>query len=402
MENLSYPLPRPAALEPPAEWAELRQRCPVAHVTMPSGDQATLLTRYADVRQLLSDNRFSRLLNAPDAARLSDTDSGGVFNSEMASVLPQTGPGHERWRRMISKWFTAKRMTALRPGIEAMAEQLIDEMLAKGHPADLKAGLAFPLPVWVICDLLGVPETDRDRFSHWSDSLLNLTRYTQQEMETAQREFSAYMAGHIAARRRDPGDDLLSELVRATDAEGRGLSDAELVATGQGLLIAGHETTANQINMFLLTLHEYPEQLGRLRAHPEVIPQAVEELMRFAQLGAVGAGLPRVTTEEVELGGVLLPAGAAVIPVMTAANRDPAAVTDPDRLDVTRPQTAHLGFGAGVHHCLGAQLARMELQEALRGLLGRLPRMELVTPVDELVFKDGMVVRSLHALPVRW
>jgi cytochrome P450 len=142
--------------------------------------------------------------------------------------------------------------------------------------------------------------------------------------------------------------------------------------------------------------------LERLRADREVIPQAVEELMRFVQLGAGGTGLPRVTTEEVELGGVRIPVGAAVIPAMTAANRDPAIVPDPDQLDVNRPQTTHLGFGAGVHHCLGAQLARMELQEALRGLLGRMPRLEIAAPVDELNFKDGMIVRSLRALPVRW
>jgi cytochrome P450 len=168
------------------------------------------------------------------------------------------------------------------------------------------------------------------------------------------------------------------------------------------LLVAGHETTANQINMFLLVLHENPEQLRRLRADLGMIPQAVEELMRFAQLGSSGGGLPRVTTEEVELSGVRIPAGEAVIPVITVANRDPALTPDPDRVDVARPLTTHLGFGAGVHHCLGAQLARMELQEALRGLLGRLPRMELAVPVAELTFKNGMIVRSLQTLPVRW
>jgi cytochrome P450 len=231
--------------------------------------------------------------------------------------------------------------------------------------------------------------------------VLGDTSRDPQEIEAAFGHLAQYFGGLIAIKRAQPGDDLMTALIEARDAQDR-LSEEELVRLCLTLLIAGHETTANQINIFLLTLHEYPEQLERLRARPEVIPQAVEELMRFAQLGAIGAGLPRVTTEEVELGGVLLPAGAAVIPVMTAANRDPASITDPDRLDVTRPQTAHLGFGAGVHHCLGAQLARMELQEALRGLLGRLPRMELVTPVDELIFKDGMIVRSLHALPVRW
>ena len=246
-QRLDYPLPRPAALEPPVEWATLRQRCPVARVAMPSGDEVSLVTRYADVKQVLSDPRFGRRLDAPDAARLSDTESGGVFNNEMATVLPQSGEGHLRWRRLVGKWFTARRMAALRPRIETMAGGLIDTMVEGDRPADLKAGLAFPLPVWVICDLLGVPDSDRVRFAHWSDCMLNLTRYTDEQVRTAQTEFNAYMAGHIADRRGEPGDDLLSELIVATDAEGRGLSEAELVATGQGLLVAGHETTANMI-----------------------------------------------------------------------------------------------------------------------------------------------------------
>src|SRR5262245_44551946 len=246
-DALSYPLTRPAALEPPAEWSELRDRCPVAKVRLPSGDEAALLTRYADVRQVLSDPRFSRQLNADDAARLTDTESGGLFNSELSMAIPHDTDGHLRWRRMITKWFTAKRMAALRPHIEAMAEQLIDEMVERGQPADLKAGLGFPLPVWVICTMLGVPDSDRDRFSYWSDSMLNLTRYTEDETRAAQREFVSYMAAHIAAKRAEPGDDLLSELITSPDADGKYMSDQTLVATGMGLLVAGHETTANMI-----------------------------------------------------------------------------------------------------------------------------------------------------------
>jgi len=185
-----------------------------------------------------------------------------------------------------------------------------------------------------------------------------------------------------------------------------------------GLLIGGHETTANQINMFVLTLMRYPDELARLRAAfprrldlrsaqdptqiPDAVPRAVEELMRFSQLGDGGASLPRVTTEEVELGGVTIPKGAAVLPALGAANRDPAVFADPDRLDLTRTVNPHLGFGGGVHHCLGAQLARMELQEALGGLLRRLPGLRVAVPDAELRFKPGMVVRSLEALPVTW
>jgi cytochrome P450 len=238
-------------------------------------------------------------------------------------------------------------------------------------------------------------------FHGWSDTVLGDFTRDPAEVQAAFMHLAEYFGRLIAAKRAQPSDDLMTALIEARDSADR-LSEEELARLGFTLLIAGHETTANQINMILLTLHEYPEQLQRLRDRPETIPEAVEELMRFVQLGAVGAGLPRVVTEDIELSGVRIPAGAAVIPVMTVANRDPAAIDDPDRLDVTRGHVTHLGFGAGVHHCLGAQLARMELQEALRGLLRRMPGLQVAAPVAELSFKDGMIVRSLRALPVRW
>jgi len=400
VENLSYPLPRPAALEPPAEWAELRERCPVAHVTLPSGDRATLLTRYADVRQILSDDRFGRSLDAPDAARLSDTESGGLFNSEMSTVLPQQGPAHLRWRRMVSKWFTAKRMTALQPGIEAMAHQLIDEMRAKGMPADLKSGLAFPLPVWVICDLLGVPTADRDRFAHWSDNMLNLTRYTQEETDSAMREFTAYMADHVADRRRQPGDDLLSELTLATDAEGQPMSDAVLVATGLGLLVAGHETTANMIAKMTGMLLADRTRWERLLADRSLVRTAVEEALRFD--ANLGFGMVRYVDEDVTVGEELIPGGTTVLCDMAAANRDEAAFAQADAMDLTRSPNPHLTFGAGPHSCLGQALARVELQTVLAVLLDRVPSLELAVPAEDLRRVEGLVVGGLSALPVRW
>jgi len=315
-----------------------------------------------------------------------------------------------------------------------------------------------------------VPARDRQIFHEWSDTILGDISRDPASIETAFADLSSYFAGLIATKRAEPQDDLMTALIEARDAQDR-LTEEELVRLGLTLLIAGHETTANQINLFLLALHEFPEELdrllgdwqhdpedmeralddikdyfhtliadkrahptddlmtaliaghettanqinlfllallrhpdelARLRAEPRLIPQAVEELMRFVQLGTVGAGLTRVTTEEVELSGVRIPAGAAVIPAMAVANRDPEAAADPDRLDLTREQFTHLGFGAGVHHCLGAQLARMELQEALRGLLARMPRLTIDVPVDQLSFKEGIVVRSVCALPVRW
>jgi cytochrome P450 len=396
-EVLSYPMPVPAALEPPAEWERLRQRCPVAAVRLPSGDQASLLTRYDDVKQVLSDPRFTRLLNASDAARLTDSDSGGVFNSEMANTLPQEGDGHQRWRRMISKWFTAKRMAALRPGVVAMAEQLVDELVASGAPADLKASVGFPLPVWVICDLLGVPDADRAKFAHWSDNLLNLTRYTQAETDAAQAEFGAYMLAHVTAKRADPGDDLLSDLITGVAEP---LPDAILVATGQALLVAGHETTANMIGKMLGLLLSDRRRWEQLLADPSLVRTAVEEALRFD--ANPGIGMPRYLGEEVELGGEVLPRGTTVMCSMAAANRDEGAFDAAGEMDLTRSPNPHLAFGAGSHSCLGQALARTELQVVLEVLLRKLPSLALAVEPGELRRVEGLAVGGLRELPVRW
>ncbi|GLY70059.1 cytochrome P450 [Amycolatopsis taiwanensis] len=397
---LTYPFPGPTALEPPAQWAELRQKCPVAKATLPSGDEVSLLTRYEDVKQLLSDPRFGRSLDAADAARISDTESGGLFNSDVALTLPQHGEAHKQWRRMIIKWFTVRRMTALRPRIEAMAERLIDDMVLGGAPADLKAGFGFPLPVWVICDMLGVPDSDRDRFSHWSDALLNLTRYTGEEVEAAQAEFFRYMNAHIAAKRAEPGEDLLSELITNTDADGRPLPDMLLAATGLALLIAGHETTANMIGKMVAMLLSDRRRWERLLADPSLVRSTVEEALRFD--ANAGLGMVRYVHEETEVGGAVLPAGTTVMCSLAAANRDESVFDGADDMDLGRTPNPHLAFGSGPHSCLGQALARTELQVALEVLLRRLPGLELAVPAGELQRVEGLVVGGLAEVPVRW
>jgi cytochrome P450 len=397
---LIYPIPSDAALEPPGEWARLQQKCPVARVTLPSGDEASLVTRYEDVKRVLSDPRFTRPTHMDDAARISDSESGGVFNSEMATAIPQSGEAHQRWRRMISKWFTVKRMTALRPGMEAMAERLIDDMLERGQPADLKASLGFPLPVWVICDLLGVPDSDRDQFAYWSDTLLNLTRYTQAQIDTAQAEFVQYMAAHIIAKRAEPGEDLLSELITNTDADGGRLSDATLVATGMGLLVAGHETTANMIGKMVAMLLADRSRWERLLADRSLVRTAVEEALRFD--ANAGFGMPRYLGEDMEVAGTVLPGGTTVVCSMAAANRDDSAFEGADDMDLGRSPNLHLAFGAGAHSCLGQALARTELQAVLEVLLRRLPSLELAVPVADLQRVEGLAVGGLREVPVRW
>jgi cytochrome P450 len=395
---LPYPIPNKAALAPPVEWEELREQCPVAHVRFPSGDRATLLTRYDDVRQVLSDPRFGRGSEAEDAAQMSD--SGGVFNSAMAMALPQSGPAHLQWRRLLNRWFTAKRMAALRPRIAEMAERLVDEMVEQGQPADLKAALGFPLPVWVICEMLGVPDADRDRFSHWSDLLLNLTRYTREEVAAGEAEFFDYMGGHIAAKRANPGDDVLSELIVAGEAEADPWSDTKLIATGLGLLIAGHETTANMIAKMVAMLLSDRRRWERLLADPSLVRTAVEEVLRLDT--NAGFGMVRYLDEDIEVADTPLPSGTTVVCNMASANRDERVFDHAEEMDLARSPNPHLAFGTGPHSCLGQALARTELQVTLEVLLRKLPTLELAVPTEELQRVEGLAVGGLREVPVRW
>ncbi|MEV7040604.1 cytochrome P450 [Amycolatopsis sp. NPDC051061] len=389
-----FPFHAGTALAPPSEWAEFREKCPVAHVRLASGDEAALITRYDDVKSVLSDPRWTRPTPADNAARVADTESGGVFNSEMATVLPQHGEAHLTWRRTLGKWFTAKRMNALRPGMAAMAEQLIDDLVAKGAPGDLKAGLAFPLPVWVICDMLGVPDSDRDRFAHWSDVMLSMTRYTQAEFDAAQQEFGRYMGGLIAAKRAEPGEDILSALLP------EGWPDPMLIATGIGLLIAGHETTANMIAKMVAMLLADRSRWERLLADPALVRSAVEESLRLD--ANAGVGMMRYFTDDFEVAGTVLPGGTTAMCSMAAANRDEGAFDNAAEMDLGRSPNPHLSFGAGAHACLGQPLARTELQVVLEVLLRKLPSLELAVPADELRRVEGLAVGGLRELPVRW
>jgi len=309
-------------------------------------------------------------------------------------------PEHTRLRTLVAGTFTARRIRQLGPQVASIVDELIDGMLAGPRLADLVSAFSLPLPVRVICRLLGVPATDQDRFHAWSDTLVGDWDSDYAEMTAALDAMHGYIAELIAVKRAEPADDLISALIAVRDAEDR-LSEDELVHMCLAILLGGHETTANQINLSLLALLAHPSQLARLRSDPALLPGAVEELVRFVQL-AGGLTPVRITTEEVTLGGVAIPAGAMVFPMFSLANRDPSVFADPDRLDVTRPPGTHMAFGIGAHHCLGAQLARIELLEAFRGLLGRLPGLRLAAGFDELRYKEKMTITSVHELPVTW
>ncbi|GHI01909.1 cytochrome P450 [Streptomyces cellostaticus] len=373
---------------------------------LPSGDEARLLTRYEDVRRALSDPRLSREgATGSDAARITDDDSD-IFNSPMACTL--NAVGHERWRRMLSRWFTAKRVQALRPAMERTADRLLDEMPDHGHPADLVSHLAFPLPVFVICAMLGVPEADRDSFKGWSDTFPSMAKYSRDEVTTAHREFEEYMAALVADKRAavsagkaaEGEEDLLSLLITATDAEGRPLSGEALTATGQALLLAGHETTAGFITVMAAHLLSDRRRRQRLLDDRSLARQAVEEMLRFDPSG--GFGMIRYVHEDVELGGTVAPRGTTVVCSMSAANRDEDAFDRAAELDVTRSPNPHLAFGAGPHSCLGQALARTEMQAVLDVLLRRLPTLELAVNGAELRQVDGLLTSPPAALPVRW
>jgi len=377
-------------------YAELRATEPMTRIRMPYGGVGWLATRYEDVRAINADPRLSRSAtrDRDDVPRMTRDEN------YRPSIINTDPPDHTRLRRLVAKAFTARRMEALRPRVQELVATAIDGMIAQGPPADLVAHLALPLPIGVICELLGVPYEDRDRFRAWSDAVLSTTALSPEEIQRAYHELGGYLAGLVARRREEPTDDLLGTLVVARD-EGDRLSEEELVVFGITLLVAGHETTANQLGNFVYTLLTHPGQLDVLYRKPDLVPQAVEELLRFIPLG-MGAGFPRIATEDVEIGGVTVRAGEAVFVSSISANRDSAVFDDPDRLDITRTDNAHLAFGHGVHHCLGAQLARLELAEALSAILARLPGLRLAAPEDELPWKIGLRVRGLRGLPVAW
>jgi cytochrome P450 len=387
-EPRTFPFSAPDELNMDPLFTELRTR-PLCRIRLPYGEPAWLATRYEDVKVVLGDPRFSRAVaGGRDEPRMR------AHRGLPGSILSLDPPEHTRLRRLVAKAFTARRVEELRPRAEQIAHGLIDRMTA---PAELVGDFALPLPVTVICELLGVPYEDRGDFRTWSDAFLSTTRYTPEQVAEYTERMAAYMAGLIAERRTRLRDDLLSALVVARDEQDR-LSEEELVALAIGILVAGHETTATQIPNFVYVLLTHPSQLAAVRADLDLVPRAVEELMRYVPLGS-GAGIPRYALEDVDLGGVTVRAGEPVVASLPSANRDEAIYTDPERLELLRQEASHVGFGYGPHHCLGAQLARMELQVALRTLLERLPGLRFAGSV---AWKDGMSTRGPERMPITW
>ncbi|MER5548716.1 cytochrome P450 [Streptomyces sp. NPDC002589] len=394
-EVLPYPFEQPPGLAQCPMYAHLRETDPVAEVRMPSGDHAYLVTRYEDVRTVLSDARFSRAATLePGAPRLA------AAPQNFKSLLNMDPPEHTRVRKLVSREFTARRVNALRPRIQEHTDALLDAMAAAEPPVDLVPAFAFQVPVTVICELLGVPFADREDFAAWSRVFLATTSVTKEEMLGAQLALRDYLASLVAAKRERPGDDLLSALVSIHDEDDDRLREEELIFLGISLLVAGHETTVNQIANSVVALLTHPEQLERLRKDPDLVAGAVEELLRLHPPG--NEALLRITLEDVELGGVTIPKGSAVLPSLSSANRDRRQFDDPDVIDFDRPVNAHFAFSHGTHYCLGSGLARAELQIAVASLIRRFPTLRLAVPEEELRRPEGMLVHGITSLPVAW
>ncbi|GAA3524903.1 cytochrome P450 [Amycolatopsis ultiminotia] len=390
-----YPF-EPSALAVDPKYVEMREEG-LTRVRLPFGGEAWVATRYEDVRSVLCDRRLMRSLTVgKDAPRGTE-----AIESEN-SIITMDPPEHSRLRRLVAAAFTPKRVELLRPRIQELADRLIDRMIEQGPPVDLVPAFSIPLPITALCELLGVPRADHDQVHTWTDTMLMLSGDAagHTEIMTAQRELWGYIAGLVAQRRQTPTDDLIGALVRARDDEGR-LTEGELIDLSGGILAVGHETTANHISNLLYTLLTNPDQLARLRAEPELMPSAVEELLRFVPLGA-SASFAHIAAEDVEIAGQLVRKGEAVFADPDAANRDAAVFDRPEELDLARRPNHHVGFGHGPHHCLGAQMARLELQTALAALLGRFPDLALAVDPAEVTWQSGRRQRGPVRLPLTW
>ncbi|MGW2637073.1 cytochrome P450 family protein [Streptomyces sp. NPDC001348] len=365
--------------DPHAVYARLREAAPVCPMRPPHGNETYLITRYEDARAALSDPRLSKdMYGAMDAYRKIFGDSSVALDDNMLNSDP---PKHTRLRRLVNSAFTPRRVQALRPRIEEIVGSLLDECPTR-EPFDLLPAFAFPLPITVICDLLGVPPEERSLMQRLSTTVAQtgFDAEAKRAQQQAEEDLHAYFSQLVAAKRDRPGDDLLSALTAVRDNEG-GLTESELVSTAFLLMFAGHKTTAYLIGNAVHHLLSRPAQLRAVRENPELLRPAVEELVRYD--GSVESATFRYATEDVEYGGARIPKGALVQIALSSANRDPRKFDAPDELDVMRPgnaQDAHLGFGHGSHYCLGAPLARLETQLALTGLFGRFPRMAPADP----------------------
>ncbi|WP_063061594.1 cytochrome P450 [Nocardia sienata] len=382
---------------PPREITRLREARPVSPLIFPDGHAGWLVTGYEEVRALLADTRFSSRQDIGIVHAL-DANPDMPAQTEPSPQIPglfvaMDPPDHTRLRRKLIGAFTVRRMKQLEEHIAEVVERQLDEMAALTPPVDLVRAFALPVPSLVICELLGVPYADRETFQTNSAKFLLRDQPLEEKMG-AYGAMMGYLAELVTAKRAEPGEDILSDLARDAD-----LSIEELTGISFLLLLAGHETTANMLALGTFALLENPEQLAELRADPDLMPDAVEELMRYLSVADI---FYRYATEDLELGGETIPAGSTVVVSLLAANHDPRRFDDPDTLDIHRKARGHVSFGHGVHQCLGQQLARVEMRAGFAGLLRRFPTLRLAVPAGEVPLRTDMNIYGVHELPVTW
>ncbi|ONI87325.1 cytochrome [Saccharothrix sp. ALI-22-I] len=389
------PTERSTQFDPPAELGLLRETAPISRMTFPDGHLGWLVTSYELAREVHADRRFSSRAELQHSPR----PVGGKAVTQRPPAKPgmfigMDAPDHTRYRKLLTGQFTVRRMNQLMPRIEQIVADHLAAMRAAGSPVDLVANFALPVPSLVICELLGVPYEERESFQKDTAKALSLDSTFEEIME-AFDQLEAFVFRLAQRKRVTPGDDMLSGLIATGE-----LTDEEIANMGMLLLVAGHETTANMLGLGTLLLLQHPEQLAALRADPSLVDNAVEELMRY--LSIIQFGTIRTALEDIEIGGVVVRAGESVSISVAAANRDPARFERPDEFDIHRPAGGHIGFGHGVHQCLGQQLARIEMRVGFTALFREFPDLRLAVPAEEVRMRDDMAIYGVHELPVEF
>ena len=386
------------AFDPTPELREIRETAGVRTMVSAFGMDVFLVTRHEDIKAVLSDHeRFSNGrpsgFAVPGAPNVSAEEQASARAGNLLGLDP---PEHQRLRRMLTAEFTIRRMKRLEPRVVEIVDAQLDAMEKAGPPADLVENFALPIPSLVICELLGVPYDDRDDFQRRSARQLDLSIPIPERMEL-QRQGRTYMSSLVERARQHPGEDILGMLVREHGTE---LTDNELIGVASLLLLAGHETTSNMLGLGTLALLRHPDQLAAVRDDPEAVGPAVEELLRW--LSILHSAIPRITTTDVEISGVAIPAGQLIFVSLPSGNRDPDFIDSPEQLDIRRGAPGHLAFGHGVHHCLGAPLARMEMRIAFPALLRRFPTLALAEDFADVPFRSFHFIYGLKSLEVTW
>ncbi|MEU1674889.1 cytochrome P450 [Streptomyces roseifaciens] len=380
--------------DPPAELAGLREQQPLVRMRYPDGHLGWLATGHATVRAIMADPRFSsryELMHFP-LALPGLPEGGSLPPAPVGDMTGMDAPEHTRYRRLLAGKFTVRRMRALTERVEQITAEHLDAMERRGPSADLVEAFAQPIPALMICELLGVPYADRELFHRHTLTLTDM-RSSDEARYAAVAGIHEYLHTLVPAKRAEPTDDVLSELTTSD------LTDEELAGLGGFLLGAGLDTTANMIAHGAFALLQNPDQLAALRSDPDLADQAVEELMRYLTIAHTGI---KAALEDVELDGHVIKAGETVTVSFEAANRDPLRFPGPDVLDLHRKATGHLGFGHGIHQCLGQQLARVEMRVALPALFGRFPTLRLAVPAGEVPLRTHSNIYGVHSLPVTW